>query len=82
MNVFRIVGRMLPPQYADKLVHTKYITASLDEIREIRAALENLAENGHRLASIYAGMAAAAEEHVKNLPAELRPLEETKHFVG
>lgn len=82
MNVFRIVGRMLPPQYADQLVHTKYITATLAEIREIKTALEDLAATGHRLAGIYVEMAAAAEAHVENLPDELKPLEETKHFVG
>ncbi len=82
MNVFRMVGRALPPQYADRPVHFKYITASLDEIRKIRKALEDLAGTGHRLAAIYAEMAAAAEEHVKNLPDELKPLEKTVHFVG
>lgn len=82
MNVFRIVGRMLPPQYADKLVHTKYITASLPEVREIKAGLEALAATGHRLAGVYAEMARAAEEHVENLPDDLKPLEETEHFVG
>ena len=82
MNVFAMVGRMLPPQYADQLVHTKYITASLAEITEIRRSLEALAGKGHRLAKIYAEMAKAAEEHVKNLPDNLKPLDETKHFVG
>ncbi len=82
MNVFRVVGRMLPPQYADKPVHTKYITATLAQIREIKAALEALAQKGHRLAGIYAEMASAAEEHAKNLPDELKPLEQTQHFVG
>ena len=82
MNVFAMVGRMLPPQYADKLVHTKYITATLDEIREIKAALEALAATGHRLAGVYAEMASAAEAHVASLPKELLPLDVRKHFVG
>lgn len=82
MNVFHVVGRMLPPQYADRPVHTKYITASLDEIREIKTALEALAATGHRLAGVYAEMAAAAEAHVAALPDELLPLEERRHFVG
>ncbi len=82
MNVFRMVGRMQPPQYPDRLVNGKYITAPLEEIKEIRGALENLAANGHRLAGIYAEMAAAAEEYVMALPAELLPLEEKKAFIG
>ena len=82
LNVFRVVGRMLPPQYADRLVHAKYVTATIPQIREIREALEQLAASGNRLAGIYAEMAAAAEEYVAALPAELRPLEETLHFVG
>ena len=82
MNLFDMVGRMLPPQYKDVLVHEKYIRATLQEIREMRAALEALAANGHRLAGIYAEMAAAAEEYVLNLPSELLPLKEAQHFVG
>ncbi len=82
MNLFDMVGRMLPPQYKDMLVHEKFIRASLQEIREMRAALEALAANGHRLAGIYAEMAAAAEEHVLNRPSELLPLKEAQHFVG
>lgn len=82
MNVFCMVGRMLPPQYADRPVHTKYITATLDEIREIKAALEGLAATGHRLAGVYAEMAAVAEAHVAALPEEILPLEERRHFVG
>lgn len=82
MNVFSMVGRALPPQYADRPVHFKYITASLDEIREIRAALERLAEKGHRLAAIYAEMAAVAEAHVEKMPKDLKPLEKAEHFVG
>ena len=82
MNVFRAVGRMLPPQYADRLVHTKYITASQQEICEIKDALDALAAKGHRLAAEYAEMTAAAKEHVASLPETLLPLSTTKHFVG
>ena len=82
MNVFAMVGRMLPPQYADRPVHLKYITASLEEIREIKKALEDLAATGHRLAGVYAEMAAVAEAHVASLPEELLPLDIQKHFVG
>jgi hypothetical protein len=82
MNLFAMVGRMLPPQYKDKLVHVKYITATLDEIREMRAALEALAAKGHRLAGIYAEMAAVAEAHVASLSEEVLPLKEQHHFVG
>ena len=82
MNVFRVVGRMLPPQYADRKVHTKYLTATLDEIREIKRALDDLAAKGHRLAAVYADMAAAAEEHLASLPDDLLPLEKAQHFVG
>ena len=82
MNVFRMVGRMLPPQYADRLVHTKYITAPLSEITRIKEALEKSAAQGHRLAGVYAEMAAAAEEYVKDLPDTLKPLDKAQHFVG
>ena len=82
MNVFAMVGRILPPQDPERLVHTKYINAPLDEIREIKKALEALAADGHRLAGIYAEMAAVAEEHVASQPELLLPLKKTKAFVG
>ena len=82
MNVFRMVGRMLPPQSPEKLVHVKHIQAPLSEIREIKKALEDLASTGHRLAGVYAEMAAAAEAHVASLPDELLPLDHTRAFIG
>ena len=63
-------------------MHVKYITASLEEIREIKGALEDLAATGHRLAGIYAEMAAVAEAHVASLPEEILPLKEQKAFIG
>ncbi len=82
MNVFRVVGRALPPQYEDRKVHFKYISASLDEIKKIKAALEALAATGHRLAAVYADMAVAAEEYVASLPEDMKPQEQWGHFVG
>ncbi len=82
MNVFRMVGRMQPPQSPDRLVNGKYIIAPLDEIREIKKALEDLAATGHRLAGVYAGMAAAAEEYLAAQPEELLPLDHTRAFIG
>ncbi len=82
MNVFRMVGRMLPPQHPEKLVHVKHIQASLAEVQEIKKALEDLAATGHRLAGVYAEMAGAAEAHVASLPEEILPLKERKDFVG
>jgi len=82
MNVFRAVGRMLPPQHPEKLVHVKHIQAPLAEIQEIRAALTDLAATGHRLAGVYAEMAKAAEEHVASLSDDLLPLDHTRAFIG
>jgi hypothetical protein len=82
MNVFRMVGRILPPQNPDLLVNGKYITAPLSEICEIKEALEALAAKGHRLAGVYAGMAAAAEEYVAAQPEDLLPLDHHRAFIG
>ncbi|MBQ9778236.1 MAG: family 20 glycosylhydrolase [Clostridia bacterium] len=82
MNVFRMVGRMQPPQHPEKLVNGKYIVAPISEVREIKAALEELAATGHRLAGVYAGMAAAAEEYLAAQPDELLPLDHHRAFIG
>ena len=82
MNVFRMVGRILPPQYAEKKVHTAILEATLGEVIEIKEALQKLAASGHRIAAIYADMAEEAEQHVRSLPDELQPLKEKIHFVG
>ena len=73
MNVFRIVGGMLPPQDPDRKVRVKAIYATPNKVREIKRALEDLAAKGHRLAAIYADMAAAAEEYVTSQPEDLWP---------
>lgn len=82
MNVFRMVGRILPPQSAEEKVHKAILRATLDEVLEIKNALLPLASAGHRLAAIYADMATAAEEYIRSLPDELKPLNNTIHFVG
>ena len=82
MNVFNAVGGIMPPQIVDQKVHFKLITAPLSEIREIRHALEVLADEGHRLAAIYADMARAAEEYIEALPDDMKPLDEAEHFIG
>lgn len=82
MNVFRMVGRMLPPQHPDKPVHTVDLCASLAEIREIKGALEALAATGHRLAGVYVDMAAAAEAHVASEPDDVLPLDTATTFIG
>ena len=82
MNVFKIVGGMLPPQKPDKKVHVEMLCATLAEVREIRGALDTLAESGHRLAAVYADMAKEAEEYINSLPDELKPLDDTVSFIG
>ena len=71
-----------PPQDGARKVRTRVIYATPDEVREIKQALEDLAATGHRLAAIYADMAAAAEEYVAAQPADLWPPDEERHFIG
>ena len=82
MNVFRAVGEVLPPLKNESKAHFKYLQADVDELREIKEALEALAATGDALAAVYADIAAASLEYKKNEVVVKGPLTHTVKFDG
>ena len=65
MNVFRAVGSVLPPLEHNVKAHFKKLEASIEEISAIKDALEALAVKDVPFAAIYADIAAASIDYLR-----------------
>ncbi|MBQ9086024.1 MAG: family 20 glycosylhydrolase [Clostridia bacterium] len=82
MNVFDIFGMLLPPTHQTALVHARYLSALLETLCQIRAALKALAEEGDTLAEAYLSAADAAIKIREEQLQKKGPLDHRIKFEG
>ncbi len=82
MNVFDVVGDVLPPLRNDRLLHKRKLAAPLSELCRIADALHALAAKGDALAAVYAEIADEAVALTKEKGDKKVLLKVTEKFEG